>query len=156
MAPKYDREASQGKVHTLDKANRPEVIDRWISGGRRGIPKIDSVPSFINAWKTWWVGLQPESRNKGKLHRIVGPDESWEKLLKGGINGFFTVVVSLGWWWLAVKTPVQRKAWMNMAEDILWVLEQMVKMTAKLKKRVHEERTRSESPEETGRPKRYV
>lgn len=58
--------------------------------------------------------------------RIATPGERWEVLRKGGINGFFNVVVSLSWWCSAVKTAAQKKVLADMADDVAWVLTQMI------------------------------
>ena len=85
------------------------------------------------------MSLQPESRiQRGKtpLLRSAGIDEGWEDLMKGGINGFFNVVVSLIWWFQAVKTAPQRKVFTEMMEDVLWVLGQMIGKLQGSKKRM--------------------
>jgi hypothetical protein len=54
---------------------------------------------------------------------VVETGEKWEELRKGSINGFFNVVVSLVWWYAAVKTPAQRKVYGEMVDDVSWVLD---------------------------------
>jgi len=80
------------------------------------------------SWKAWWLSLQPDSRVQqgSKLRRVHVTGEKWEKLSKGGINGFFNIVVSLSWWWAAVKSSAQRKVFMEMLEDVSWVQDQVI------------------------------
>jgi hypothetical protein len=56
-------------------------------------------------------------------------------LRKGSINGFFNVIISLVWWYAAVKNPAQRKAHQEMVEDVAWVLDWMLDDRKQGKKR---------------------
>jgi hypothetical protein len=79
-------------------------------------------------WKAWWGSLQPSMRSlsrTSKLPRAIGPDDNWEELQKGGINGFFTVVASLSWWFAELKTDPQRKDF-EAASDVLWAQQQVI------------------------------
>jgi len=113
----------QGKAVTLSKVDHPDIIGRWIAGGRKAVPAIGDLVTFATIWKKWWVSLQPSSRiQKGqKLVHVVDETEDWEELKKGSINCFFTVVISLSWWAKAVKTPGQHKALLEIVKDISWV-----------------------------------
>jgi hypothetical protein len=117
----------QRKENVLSKVDRPSEIDRWINGGRKATPKIIDLAGFIGNWRKWWVHLQPESREKRKLRRIVQPGEAWEELRKGGVNGVFNVVVSLSWWSAVSQTATQQKAFHEMVEDVSWVLDEMIR-----------------------------
>ena len=112
----------------LSTMDRPQVVGRWINGGRKTTPIIDDLPAFIMSWKAWWLSLQPDSRVQqgSKLRQVHVTGEKWEKLSKGGINGFFNIVVSLSWWWAAVKSSAQRKVFMEMLEDVSWVQDQVI------------------------------
>jgi hypothetical protein len=83
---------------------------------------------FVNLWKKWWTSMQPAARvhGKGNLKRQTDIQEGWEELMKGGINGFLNVVVSLAWWYQAIKTSAQRKLFMEMVEDVGWVQDQII------------------------------
>ena len=120
--------ALQSKTAMLSKQGRPEIIDRWVNGGRKSWPVVDDVPSFATAWRRWWISLQPEARvqRRSILVRTVDATETWEGLRKGSVNGFFNVVVSLAWWYEALKTPAQRKTFMDMLDDVLWVQDQIL------------------------------
>lgn len=52
--------------------------------------------------------------------------ETWAETKKGGLNGFYNVVVSLSWWMTAVKTDPERAEFDAALADALWVLNQMV------------------------------
>jgi hypothetical protein len=117
----------KGKTSLLSSAHRLDVIGRWISGGCCQAPVIDDLPAFVSAWKNWWASLQPKSRqpsgNSGKLLRVVETGEKWEELHKGSINGFFNVVVSLGWWYTATNSAAQGRIHDETIEDVSWVLD---------------------------------
>jgi hypothetical protein len=112
----------------LSRQGRPEIIDRWISSGRKTWPVIEDVSLFAGAWRQWWVSLQPKARvqGRGRLVRVVDRNETWEELKKGSVNGFFNVVVSLAWWYESLKTSAHRKAFMDMVDDVLWVQDQLL------------------------------
>jgi hypothetical protein len=114
-------------VNVLENAERPELIGQWISGGRRNSPIIKDLANFSTVWKRWWAKLQPESRQGRKLLRVVNVGEEWESLEKGGINGFFNVVASLSWWVVMLNTSAERKVFAEVASDVSWVLDKMIK-----------------------------
>ena len=116
----------QHKANVLSKVGRPEIVDRWIANGRKSTPQVSDVTAFAKEWKAWWIDLQPESREGERLLRIATPGESWDIQRKGGINGFFNIVVSMSWWCSAVKTTAQKKLLSDMADDVAWVLTQMI------------------------------
>jgi hypothetical protein len=118
----------QSKTAVLSNQGRPDQINRWICAGRKTWPPIEDISSFATAWKGWWILLQPSSRVKRRnnLVHTVDPNETWDGLKKGGINGFFNVVVSLGWWSEASMKPAQHKMFMEMVKDVLWVQEKII------------------------------
>jgi hypothetical protein len=75
----------------------------------------------------WWFSLQPVAREGEKLLRAMDADEQWVETKKGTINGFYNVVVSLGWWLKALKTDVDRANFDSILDDVLWVANQMVR-----------------------------
>jgi hypothetical protein len=126
----------------LSKDGRPEALSHWISRGRKVWPEIEDLPGFANSLMAWWASLQPESRRqKGtkKLLQVVQIGEIWEGLRKGSINGFFTVVMGLAWWFTAIKGPNLPSAFTDMAQDVLWVQKQIIKSLQESGKRPHEE-----------------
>jgi hypothetical protein len=120
----------------LSKTERPEVIGRWINGGRKVFPTIDDIPAFVTSWKKWWALLQPKSRvQKGKKWaQAVDTEEKWEELMKGSINGFFNIVVSLALWWASLKTAAQQKVYLEMVDDVAWALDMMIAQLGTAKK----------------------
>jgi hypothetical protein len=137
MAHAIDLHPPQSKTALLAKQGRPEAIDRWIGNGRKTWPVVEDVSTFAVTWKRWWNSLQPESRvqRRSTFVNVVGENETWEALKKGGMNGFFNIVVSLAWWYKALKTSAQRKTFMEMVNDVLWVEDQIIKTIEGSKKR---------------------
>jgi hypothetical protein len=121
----------------LSKTDRPEEISRWINGGRKVAPVIKDLNRFVAAWKGWWASLQPASRRLAghKLCQVVEAGEKWEELRKGTINGFFTVVISLTWWFPLIKNAAQGKVFKETVDEVLWVLEWLVESRMSGKKR---------------------
>ena len=87
---------------------------------------IADVAEWAKSWRTWWVSLQPESREGEKLLQVVGSDECWAETKKGGINGFYNVIVSLGWWLVAITTDGERDEFATMLADVVWVMNRMI------------------------------
>ena len=111
----------------LSKVDRPVIIGQWINGGRKSSPIIKDISVFVASWRKWWGALQPQSRKQnGKLSCEVGEVEGWEELKKGSINGFFNVVISLSWWFSAIKTAAQRKTFLEVVDDVSWVQDQLI------------------------------
>ena len=123
---------------SLSKVDCPDVLTHWINGERKSWPVIKGLPGFVLCWKKWWGSLQPATRlqpGKSTLTRTVNADEGWDELKKGSINGIFNIVISLAWWHQALKTPAQHKAFLEMVDDVSWVLDQMILLIGKGKKR---------------------
>ena len=87
---------------------------------------IADVGEWAKSWRMWWVSLQPESREGEKLLQVVGSDECWAETKKGGINGFYNVVVSLGWWLVAITTDGERDEFATVLADVVWVMNHML------------------------------
>ena len=120
----------KGKTYVLSSALRPELLGRWINSRRRQAPVIEDLAVYVVSWRKWWASLQPQSRRlpggSGKLSQVVETGERWEELRKRSINGFFNVVVSLGWWYAALKSPAQRRIYGEIVDDVSWVLDQLL------------------------------
>lgn len=160
----------QSKSALLGKTNRPAEIDAWIKAHRDydKMPDIQDYETFSNQWMAWWFTLQPEWRGDGLAGKLLFDctiDQEWDNLCKGSQNGFFTLLLSLGWWGQAVcdQGPDPRDLWAGAFYDLIWVLEQIVKKLKVEKgqsdkpksstKRPHEE---SEEPPSRRMSKRYV
>jgi hypothetical protein len=112
----------------INAKERPPAISHWNKCGRSAsaVPKIENVEDWSRLWRIWWVSLQPQSRDGDKLLRVVTPSETWPETRKGSINGFYSIVVSLGWWMEALKSPSQQSEFSLMLADVQWVLGQML------------------------------
>jgi len=71
---------------------------------------------------------------------------SWTDLLKGGINGFFSVVVSLSWWLKHTDDNLEALfEFETVLEDVMWVQDQMI-LSLQTCKRKHQGSEKSEKP----------
>ncbi|KAF9470512.1 hypothetical protein BDN70DRAFT_764508, partial [Pholiota conissans] len=83
---------------------RPVEIAQWMKNARKlnRPPKIPKPADFILSWRQWWVAMQPECRSNGTSwplsHDLPDDGVDWTTLSYSGPNGFFLVVLSLGWW----------------------------------------------------------
>ena len=86
--------------------------------------------------------MQPSSRKSGDgrcdLKKTAVDAEDWAELRKGSVNGFFGVVLALSWWVNAANTDVQREVVGKAVDDVLWVLDEMIKSPVVQRKRVAE------------------
>jgi hypothetical protein len=89
------------------------------------VPNIEDVKGWAKSWTSWWISLQPSCREGKKLIQVVEPGETWPELKKGGINGFYTIVISLGWWYKALKGNTGKAEFKKILKDVLWVCECM-------------------------------
>jgi len=122
---------AQTKSVLLDKAERPEEIDHWLKNGRKfnAMPMVND--EFGAAWMKWWLHLQPEWRGSGpKLSKSDIPEDgSWIELQKGGLNGFFILLLSYCWWGVNALNHEDKQDhvhWEETYDDIKWVLQNMV------------------------------
>lgn len=70
----------------------------------------DTVKEFGEAWWKWWIGLQPDWREGSEL--VMEPPEEfdWGELEKGGPNGLFLLLLSLGWWGAGAQGEAEEHA----------------------------------------------
>ncbi|KAJ7059933.1 hypothetical protein C8F01DRAFT_989050, partial [Mycena amicta] len=106
---------------------RPDALDWWIGRGRKGIPAVGNVKSFGQAIEAWWRAINPVWRRpkdpKEKMNRKGnGP---WVELEWPGPNGFLGVLICLKWWAEKLEKPVEDAEWVDIVEDVTWVLETM-------------------------------
>jgi hypothetical protein len=142
----------QGKAYTIGGKDRPSEIAKWIQHARSqaGVPTIEDVDSWRESWVRWWISLQPVTRQGEKLLRVVEADELWVETKKGTINGFYNIVVSLGWWLKALKIESDRTNFNSILDDVLWVAREMVPNLNQSTKRT---RTNSVTSDSEGREK---
>ena len=81
-----------------------------------------------NSGKAWWEGLQPSWRQQETwpLSRDPPTDGDWVVLRRGGINGFFLVVMCLSWWAPVARLAKERQAFDEARDDVAWVLERLL------------------------------
>lgn len=60
------------------------------------------------------------------MPRLAPVDAAWPEAMKGSNNGFYIVLVALGWWAQGAKFAGQdMKAWDQATADVTWVLDQL-------------------------------
>ncbi|KAH7904230.1 hypothetical protein BJ138DRAFT_964138, partial [Hygrophoropsis aurantiaca] len=87
----------------LSTTSRPPEIAHWTRRHRvyEKPPVIEKASEFGSTLSAWWTHLQPSWRvpaTGNTLSRTVPEGETWEELMKGGGNGYFTVILALCWW----------------------------------------------------------
>lgn len=96
------------------------------------------------------------------MPRVAPDDGEWPEVLKGSNNGFFMVVIALGWWAQGVKfAELDMNAWDQATADATWVVDQMKLVAVDSRKRTRDDvddGIDSENLSSTSRPdsKRYV
>lgn len=87
------------------------------------MPKIKSPIAYGKTWLKWWTVIQPDWRDVGSwpFPQDAEEIEGWGKLLYGGKDGIFVVVMSLGWWTHAEK-PSGDSILDDAIDDVSWVL----------------------------------
>jgi hypothetical protein len=124
--------SSQGK-NILSNNNRPAQVADWFQHGWKwnAMPDIGAgvVESYSQNWWLWWVGLQPwRGSDWTSLARELPDGEiDWSATRKGGSNGFYVVLLALGWWFIGAKHSDGRgiSDCEHALDDVAWVLEQM-------------------------------
>ncbi|KAJ7576765.1 hypothetical protein C8J56DRAFT_799379 [Mycena floridula] len=112
----------------LSASGRPDQVHWWVSCKRKSVvlsTLVDLEP-FVEIFSSWWSALNPEWREHditGKLVQSSGG--SWDCLRAPGINGMLSVIACMWWWALKAEKGVKDSAWIQMAEDIIWVCEQL-------------------------------
>jgi hypothetical protein len=124
--------SNQGRTGIGTK-KRPFEVSIWVKSGRRSIkPNIANIVKYKASWQTWWQGLQPEWRlleDGTFLQEVPDTGEEWETLRRGGPNGFFVIVLALGWWAAAMdwKDDI---GLLNALDDVTWVVRCMADLPA--------------------------
>ncbi|KAI0795168.1 hypothetical protein BC629DRAFT_1242528, partial [Irpex lacteus] len=82
---------------------RPDEVGWWIRCKRNygKPPSITDPGRYGEAWKSWWLRLQPQWRQPSwppSQEQKEGEECTWGTIDKGGCNGVFLVILSLGWW----------------------------------------------------------
>lgn len=74
--------------------------------------------------------MQPDWRTAGPANDKMSREGAggWEKLRRPGKNGILIVLLTL-WWWKAQPLVVE-KDWLVAVDDVRWVLEVLLSLTA--------------------------
>ena len=112
---------------------RPEEVRVWMKKHRsfEKLPTHIKSSQFAVAWKQWWMYLQPPCRmladGSWPPPQNVPEDPSeWDRVARGGNNGFFLVILTLAWWLYAVAQEGSDMEDLEHAvKDVSWVLQQV-------------------------------
>ncbi|EEB88935.1 hypothetical protein MPER_13032, partial [Moniliophthora perniciosa FA553] len=109
---------------------RPEEFPPWFKGGRKldFLPNVRSVADFKRSLWEWWDSLNPDWRERigeGRISRSRNGE--WDGLRYPGQNGLVLPIVGLRWWFMCEEVEMGSDEWSEMAQDVLWVLESLVK-----------------------------
>ena len=102
----------------------------WIKWGRQydKRPVIGNTTKYATQWHAWWTGLQPAWRGIAwPLTRMSVPNKMWDKVRKGGKNGFLMILLSLGWWISAAENDIDKREVASAIEDVEWVMGELTK-----------------------------
>lgn len=121
------------KAGALKSKNRPTSVHWWISRKRPSKVPNDITPEnfdteFKPSVKAWWRWLQPVWRlpkdDEQPLLR-TGGDSSWDRLRVRGINGLFSVLSLLSWWYQFADGNVGAD-WEELVDDVCWVVSSLI------------------------------
>ena len=86
---------------------------------------------FEDKWIQWWSAAQPEWRCTGgwPFAKEDAAGRDWGRLLDGGKDCLYLVVVSLGWWILAHNHSEGSRV-NDAIMDVSWVLNNLVSCLA--------------------------
>ena len=89
----------------------------------------------------------PERGNKWPLDKGKDGGYDWTELTKGGRNGFFMLLLTLVWWWKALRTPGERQDFESVLVEVEWALKGIVSsldLKSKVAKRLGEDNPEEE------------
>ena len=110
----------QARPNWISSTNRPAVLGTWIKAGRNFDKQPDlanDVKTYALNWSAWWKAINPADNN--------GADRDWSSLAKGGPNGLYVVILSLGWWLFALHSTGPSADYLKAIEEVQWSLEQV-------------------------------
>lgn len=96
-----------------------------------------NVDEFASGWWDWYISLQPEWRikqtdAKGTALIKQKPEDAdcseWGDIKKGGPNGIFSLLLTLGWWGVGASGQAKLHAdnWTKAYDDLRWVLDALL------------------------------
>ncbi|KAJ7575912.1 hypothetical protein C8J56DRAFT_801032, partial [Mycena floridula] len=108
---------------------RPAAIQWWIAQGHMGDPDIGDLGLFKEQWWNWWKLVNPdwqEATDNGKL--MSTGDGPWDALKISGINGLFSPLICLCWWFQWICHEGENLAWLSTVANMTWVLNCLLRM----------------------------
>ncbi|TRM61682.1 hypothetical protein BD626DRAFT_405295 [Schizophyllum amplum] len=130
LEQKWNFDANKG-ASCKGSGERPDVLDKWIRGGRarvKRMPVIEDVQAFDKEVWGWWAGLQPlwrkiDADGRPSEDREVDPSADWGVLGVHGQNGMLNAVAVACWWGIALGGSSSR-SWDRFLDEIVWVCEE--------------------------------
>ena len=77
----------------------------------------------MKEWSAWYESMQPSWRSS--LSRVVEANADWSPLAKGGNNGLYVLLLSIGWWIFALRDGDLSDELLAAIDDIKWVFGQV-------------------------------
>ncbi|KAK7025928.1 hypothetical protein VNI00_015843 [Paramarasmius palmivorus] len=114
----------------LPGQERPLIFKRWFKEGRKVEMPLPFPPlqEFSDGLWSWWRILNPEWRERiGEKRMSRAQAGDWNGLRFPGQNGLLLPIVGLRWWYLHEEKEGGSADWRELAEDVLWVLESIIK-----------------------------
>lgn len=118
---------------------RPTAVGVWFKTGRNFDKQpdlVDDMDSYVKEWSKWYHGMQPGWRTD--LSQDIAANADWSSLAKGGNNGLYVPVLSIGWWIFALHKGDLSAECVAALEDVRWVFDQIGKYLTS-KKRLADE-----------------
>ena len=90
---------------------------------------VKSVKSFEDKWIQWWSVIQPEWRETRNwpFAQEDSTGKDWGDLPRGGKDGLYIVVVSLGWW-IRARDPLEDSKVDGIITDVAWVIDSLISL----------------------------
>lgn len=107
-------------------------MHNWLHIGRKweAVPDINGtiVGSYSMAWWAWWKHLKPEGLKTCLSRDASHGTYDWGATWKGSQNGFYIVVLALGWWFLGAHNNNGHgiNGCERALDEVLWTLDQMI------------------------------
>ena len=83
---------------------------------------------YEGQWLAWWAALQPDWRDvtDWPFPQEFPTGGSWDKILIGGKDGIFIVMMTLSWWSIEQAKDEDESSQLDLAiEDVSWVLSNL-------------------------------
>ncbi|KAF9784043.1 hypothetical protein BJ322DRAFT_977808, partial [Thelephora terrestris] len=99
----------------------------WSPTSPMNIPEILSAKDFEDMWVLWWSAIQPKWRDTQSWPFVQedAAGRGWGSLHKGGKDGLFLIIVSLGWW-IHARDPSETSKVDDAISDVAWVVNNLI------------------------------